>query len=68
MYNYAKFQVYQFTFDNQNICLRRPCFGEIRYDERDENISACVQGSGSFCDKSSLTLLGDDLDIHNWSD
>ena len=33
-----------------------------------KTFSACVQAYGSFCNTCFFTLLGDYLDIHNWSE
>ena len=41
----------QICFDTQNVSMKQPYFGEIRYIEEraKKNIPVCVQTLGSFC-------------------
>ena len=67
--NFANFQANSLTFDTQTTCLKRPCFCEIWYAKKEHlNIFCLLQAYWSFCNRLSLTLFSECLDIHNWSD
>ena len=42
-YLFTEFQANPFTFDTRNVCLKRPCSGEIQYGEKSQTsfLSVC---------------------------
>ena len=64
-HNYTKFQAPPLTVGTQNACLKRPCFGEIGYQEKGQNISG-VQTYGTATEASVMDGPSDSHSAQWW--